>query len=93
MQKHIENLEIAKVSSKGQLVIPQDIRIKLGIKEGNLFAVASVDNLLVLKKIESPVNEADMRTLKMVEDAWDDIKEGRYSVASLDEFEKQAEKW
>lgn len=93
MQKHIENLEIAKVSSKGQLVIPQDIRIKLGIKEGNLFAVASVDNLLVLKKIESPVSEADMKTLKMVEEAWDDIKEGRYSVASLDEFEKQAEKW
>ena len=93
MQKHIENLEIAKVSSKGQLVIPQDIRIKLGIKEGNMFAVASVDNMLVLKKIESPVSEADMKTLKMVEEAWDDIKEGRYSVASLDEFEKQAEKW
>ena len=37
MEKTLNQMEIAKVSSKGQLVIPQDIRKKLNIKTGSLF--------------------------------------------------------
>ena len=75
--KDIEQMEIAKVSSKGQLVIPQNIREKLKVKEGSMFAVASCDNTLVLKKIENPLSREDMRTMKLVEEAWKDIEKGK----------------
>jgi len=91
--KDIEQMEIAKVSSKGQLVIPQNIREKLKVKEGSMFAVASCDNTLVLKKIENPLSREDMRTMKLVEEAWKDIEKGRYRIATLEEFEEQARKW
>jgi len=93
MGKQINELEIAKVSSRGQLVIPQNIRFKMKIKEGSMFAVASFDKMLVLKKIDSPISEADKKTLKIVDEAWDDIEKGRYETASLADFMKQAERW
>ncbi len=93
MENEIEQVEITKVSSKGQLVIPQDIRERLKIKEGSMFAVACCGGTLVLKKIENPLTKDDIRTMKLVEEAWEDIEKGRYRVASLDEFEKQARKW
>ena len=93
MEKTLNQMEIAKVSSKGQLVIPQDIRRKLNIKTGSLFAIASDNDMLVLKKLKSPINEADIRTLKLVDEAWQDIEKGRYRIENLDEFIKEARKW
>ena len=91
--KNINQIEIAKMSSKGQLVIPQDIREKMHIKEGSMFAVASIDNTLVLKKIESPIGEEDMKTMKRVEEAWEDIENGRYRKQSKEDFLKELEAW
>jgi len=91
--KNINQIEIARISSKGQLVIPQDIREKMNIKEGNMFAVASVDNTLVLKKIESPIGEEDMKTMKMVDEAWEDIEHGRYRKLSKEDFLKELKTW
>lgn len=93
MVKTISQMEIAKISSKGQLVIPQDIRKRLNIKTGNLFAIASANDILVLKKLKSPINQADIKTLKMVEEAWQDIEKGKYRIQNPDEFMKEARKW
>jgi AbrB family looped-hinge helix DNA binding protein len=48
------DVEFTRASSKGQVVIPQDIREELGIKEGTPFAIAVQDRTIVLKKIELP---------------------------------------
>ena len=34
-----------------------------------------------------------MKTLKLIEKAWKDIEEGRYKIATPDEFFKELEKW
>ena len=93
MEKSINQLEIAKVSSKGQLVIPLDIRKKLNIKTGNLFAIASDHEMLILKKLKNPVSKTDINTLKIVSEAWQDIEEGRCRIENLDDFIKEAKKW
>jgi len=63
-------MEITKISSKGQLVIPLDIRSRLGIKEGSVMAVEKVNNLVVLKKI-------DMELVNQFKDSLNDLKAGR----------------
>ena len=45
-------VEFTKVSSKGQIVIPQAIREKLGISEGTAFAVWSNGDEILLRKME-----------------------------------------
>lgn len=47
-------VSITKISSKGQIVIPKDIRERLKVKEGNLFVVTNQDDSICLKKIEPP---------------------------------------
>lgn len=85
--------KLTKVSSKGQLVIPQDIRKKLHIQEGNIFAVTSKEDLVILKKVKSPMLEEDLRALNEVEEAWKEIERGEYIKTTKEEFLKALEKW
>jgi AbrB family looped-hinge helix DNA binding protein len=45
-------MEITKISSKGQIVIPLKIRSELGISEGSVVAVERMNDLIVLKRID-----------------------------------------
>ncbi len=47
-------VSITKISSKGQVVIPSEIREKMNLEEGNLLVVFDNDNSICLKKIEIP---------------------------------------
>ena len=86
--------EITRISSKGQIVIPQSIRSQMSIEEGNIFAVLMPKkDTLILKKIESHVSKEDLKTLKGLERSWKDIEEGRYKKYSREEFLKKLEKW
>lgn len=44
--------EITKISTKGQVVIPQEVRDALGIKPGDTLQLERVGDLVVLKKIK-----------------------------------------
>ena len=85
--------ELTKVSSKGQLVIPQDIREKLHIHEGNILAVTSKDDLVILKKIKSPMLKEDLRILNEVGTAWKEIERGESVKTSKEDFLKQLKEW
>jgi AbrB family looped-hinge helix DNA binding protein len=47
-------LSTTKMSSKGQVVIPEEIRKKLGLKAGSLFVVIGDKDVVILKAITSP---------------------------------------
>lgn len=53
----------AKLSSRGQIVIPQDIREGMGLKEGTPFAVSRKKNIIILRAIEKPDMEKEWKTL------------------------------
>ena len=63
-------MEITKVSSKGQVVIPSKIRDKLGIIEGSTIAIDIVDNMAVIKRIDVDVVRQFKKSLA-------DVKAGR----------------
>ena len=50
----MENLEITCISSRGQIVIPQRLREKLKIREGEKFIALGEDDTIILKKLEVP---------------------------------------
>ena len=47
-------LATTKMSSKGQVVIPEEIRKKLGLKAGSQFIVVGDKDTLILKTITPP---------------------------------------
>ncbi len=59
-------VETVKMSSKGQVVIPQDIREEMHADEGTVFAVIGSKDSVVLKKIETPSKEALIKELGII---------------------------
>ena len=47
------DVEITKMTSKGQVVIPKDIRKNKGLKEGEKFLVYDIGDSIILKKIKN----------------------------------------
>jgi AbrB family looped-hinge helix DNA binding protein len=54
--------EVVKVSAKGQIVIPRDVRRRLGITPGKKLLVAVGKEEIVLRKVEDfPLEEVSKR--------------------------------
>ncbi|HPN33383.1 MAG TPA: AbrB/MazE/SpoVT family DNA-binding domain-containing protein [bacterium] len=47
-------VETTKMSSKGQVVIPENIRKRLGLKTGSQFVVVGDKDVVILKSISAP---------------------------------------
>jgi AbrB family looped-hinge helix DNA binding protein len=42
------------LSSKGQVVIPEEIRVRLGLKAGTQFVVVAYRDVVIFKRLEAP---------------------------------------
>lgn len=80
------NISITKMSSKGQIVIPQDMRG--GLKEGDKIVIIKNDNQIILKKMESFEKnlEEDLEFARRTEEAWKQIERGEFTSYSKEEF-------
>ncbi len=63
-------MEITKISSKGQVVIPLKIRSELGLDEGSVLGVEKMKDMVILKKI-------DLDLVKQFKNSLADVKAGR----------------
>ena len=58
------SIDTTKLSAKGQVVIPIDIRNKLQLKTGNKLLVVSSDNSIILQKTDFVKQEDDYSLMK-----------------------------
>ncbi len=70
-------VDTIKMSSKGQIVIPQDIREEIDAEEGTIFSVVSNNGTVILKKIETPSKEDLIKEFEAI------AKEGRKRAEKL----------
>ena len=81
------------MSSKGQVVIPQDMR--KGMKEGEKILIIQGDGQLILKKA-SDVDEnfkEDLEFARRTEEAWKEIEKGNFIEVDLENLEEEMAKW
>lgn len=50
----MKTLATARMSSKGQVVIPEDVRNKLGLTAGSQFVVVGENDVVIMKTITKP---------------------------------------
>jgi len=82
-------IDITKMSSKGQVVIPQELR--RDINEGDKLVVIRNNDQIILKradKFDKQIEE-DIIIAKRVEAAWKDIEEGKFKRMSSEDFLKE----
>ena len=83
-------MEITKLSTKGQIVIPESLRKGLDI--GTPFTVTKKGNIIVLKKVEGLTGE-EMEEMKELNEIWKEIDEGKGLTLSKEEFLKEMNVW
>lgn len=60
----MEKLEVTSLSSRGQIVIPQEIREDMDLKGGEKFVVVGEEGTIILKKLEMPSFKGFEKLLK-----------------------------
>jgi AbrB family looped-hinge helix DNA binding protein len=85
----MSSLATTKMSSKGQIVIPEIIRKRLGLKAGVQFVVVGSEDVVILKAIKSPsMNEFD----NLIEKARLQAKQAGLKRKDVDDAIKQVRK-
>jgi len=87
------NISVTKMSSKGQIVIPQEMR--KGIEEGDKLVIIKNDGQLILKKMEDFDKNLkdDLEFARRTEEAWKEIDAGKGISMSAEEFLKEMKSW
>lgn len=83
-------MEITKLSTKGQIVIPESMRKDLEV--GSAFRVMKKGNLIVLKGIEG-FNKEEVEEMEELDKIWKEIDSGKCESYSVDDFFKKLKEW
>ncbi|PLW79920.1 AbrB family transcriptional regulator [Candidatus Woesearchaeota archaeon] len=84
---------IGKLSSKGQIVIPSNMRNDFNI--GDEFLLIREEDKIIMKKIEGVAKELkeDLEFARRTEKAWQEYEKGNFTTMSEEEFFSEIEKW
>jgi len=87
------DIAITKMSSKGQIVIPAEMRKH--IREGEKLVVIQTEDRLIMKKASklSKNLEEDLAFAKRTEEAFRRISEGKGVRMDFDDFLETLKKW
>lgn len=77
---------VTKLSSKGQVVIPSELRKDM--KEGTAFAVLRKKDLIVLKKLKT-YTKRELAEMAELDRLWKEIDAGKYAEYTPEEFSKK----
>ncbi len=83
-------MEITKLSTKGQIVIPESMR--KGLEVGSAFKVIKKGELIILKEVEG-ITKEEMKEMKELDKIWKDIDNGKGVTMNKKEFLKELESW
>ena len=86
-------MEITRMSSKGQVVIPANFRKH--IKEGDTLVVLKNNDQIILKPASAMDKQLaeDIKFAKRTEEAWKEIEEGKGVKMSVDDFFREMKSW
>lgn len=86
-------INITRISSKGQIVIPREMRENF--KEGEEFVIIRDGNRIILKNVkdfDENIKE-DLEFAKRTEEAWQRIEAGKGIKMDFDDFINEMKKW
>ena len=87
------DIAITRMSSKGQIVIPSEMRGDL--KEGDKIEVIQEGDNIILKKANKLAKnfDEDLEFARRTEKAWKKYEKGAFVKMSFDDFLSKAKKW
>jgi len=87
------DINVTKMSSKGQIVIPSEMRTNL--KEGDKILIIKDEDRIILKKADKLTKQIreDLEFAKRTEEAYQRIETGEGIRMDFDDFIEEMKKW
>jgi AbrB family looped-hinge helix DNA binding protein len=87
------DMAITKMSTKGQIVIP--IEMRQGIKPGDKLLVLKGNDSLIIKKANKLEKQflEDLEFARRTDEAYESYERGEFKEMSFKEFRKEIKKW
>ena len=83
-------IDLTKLSQKGQVVIPNAVRRKLGLKEGMKFLVVGVGDTIVLRRLE--MKEERVRLKNLLQESRRKAEKTGFTEREIEKFIHQSRK-
>ena len=83
-------MELTKLSTKGQVVIPE--RLRQGLEAGTAFEITRRNDLIILKRVKG-LTEEERREMEELEELWKEVDEGKCKSYSVEEFFEKLRTW
>lgn len=89
------DVELVKVSSRGQFVLPLSIRKRFGIGKGEKLMLIEKDGVITLKPVKQLKKDIEEEIYLMLraEKGWSLIREGKAKKMAKNEFLKELSAW
>jgi len=89
----VAQINVTKMSSKGQVVIPKEMRED--IVDGEKLVIIRNGHQIIIEKEDfiSETLEADLEFARKTEEAWQSYEKGDFKKMPVDEFLKEIERW
>ncbi len=86
-------IDMTRMSSKGQIVIPVEMR--KDIEEGEKLVIIKNGHQIIIEKVSDVDKnfEEDMKFAKRTEEAWKSYERGEFKKMDYDDFLDEIEKW
>ncbi len=86
-------INITKMSSKGQVVIPREMR--KDIKEGEKLVVIKAGKQIIIERVKDFDKnlEEDLEFARRTEEAWKRYEKGEFTEMSAEDFLRKLKKW
>jgi len=83
-------LELTRLSERGQVVIPTELRKNMHLKEGERFIVMGLDDTIILRKLE--LSDERLRLKKLVRKSREKARKSGFSEKEIERLVEKTRK-
>ncbi len=83
-------LDLTKLSERGQVVIPNEIRKQMRLKEGMKFLVLGVEDTIILRRLE--LSQERLRVKQLLDKSRKKASKVGFSEAEIERFVRETRK-
>jgi AbrB family looped-hinge helix DNA binding protein len=83
-------LELTRLSERGQIVIPTELRKSMNLKEGERFIIMGVGDTIVLRKLE--LSQERLRLKKLIRESREKARKGGFTEEEVAKLIRETRK-
>lgn len=83
-------LELTRLSERGQIVIPTELRKSMNLKEGERFIIMGVGDTIVLRKLE--LSQERLRLKKLIQESREKARKSGFSEEEVTRLIRETRK-